>query len=107
MTDTSVLLSGEQVPRGCLEEREGRRIVEAGRVRHVDDDRCTLERRAEALAGGRVDPEPRRCRDGLVPVLGETRHDLRADEPGAPDDDDLHEGVSSRCGAWDAAIIAS
>src|SRR5262245_8627002 len=49
-----------------------------------------LERLGEALPGDRVDPELWRGRYGLVAVLGQLGDELRADEPGAADDDDLH-----------------
>ena len=42
-------------------------------------------------------PEPGRGRDGLVAVLGELRDELRADEPGAADDDDLQVGPVLSC----------
>src|SRR4051812_11228656 len=55
-----------------------------------------MERRGEAFAGDGVDAEPGRCRDGLVALLREPGNELRADEPAAADDDDLHERTSLR-----------
>ena len=44
----------------------------------------------QSLAGERVDARVGRRRDRLVAVLVELGHELRSDEAGAADDDDLH-----------------
>ena len=97
MADPRGRLGDEQVVGRGREEVERRRVLEVGRVRHVDDDRCAVERRGEPFAGDRVDAEPGRGRDGLVAVLGEPGDDLRADQPGAADDDDLHDSSCPPC----------
>ena len=88
------LLGGEQVAGRRREEVEHRGVLERGRVRHVDDHVGALEHLGEAVARERVDPGGGRGGDRLVPVLAELGHDLRADEPGAADDHDLH-GIPS------------
>ena len=90
VADAGGRLRGQQVAGRRREEVERRRVLEVGRVRHVDDDRRAVERRGEAFAGDRVDAKSGRGRDRLVALLGELGDDLRADEPGAADDDDLH-----------------
>src|SRR5690606_37106209 len=52
--------------------------------------------------GDAVDAQPGRCRNGLVPVLAELADDVRADEPGAADDDDFHDVFLPRCWAASA-----
>src|SRR4051794_19049656 len=44
----------------------------------------------EPLAGDGVDPALGRCGDDLVSALVQDANDLRADQAGAADDDDLH-----------------
>ena len=76
----------EEVRRGCLFER--------GRVRDVNEDCCPREHFRDALAGDRVDARVWRCGYGLVPVLAKHLHELRADEPRAADNHDLHVATS-------------
>ena len=80
----------QQVVGRGREEVERGRVLEVGGVRDVDDDRGAVERRGEPFTGDRVDAEARRGRNSLVALLSELGDDLRADEPGATDDDDLH-----------------
>lgn len=49
-------LGGQQVAAGGLEELHDARVLEGGRVRHVDDDVGTLQRVGHADAGDGVDP---------------------------------------------------
>ena len=73
-----------------LEEVQDRRVVPDGRVRDVDDDLCTLERFGQPLAGDRVDAGVRRRRERVVAVVAQLLDELRPDEAGPADDNDLH-----------------
>ena len=83
-------LRREQVA-GCgLEEVEHGRVVPRGCVRHVDDDLGALECFGEPLARERVDSRVRRRRERLVTGLPQLLDELRPNEAGSADDNDLH-----------------
>src|SRR5438874_2355064 len=80
----------EDVARRGLEELHHRRVVPHGRVRHVDDNLGSRERVGEPFARDRVDTRIRRRRERFVTRLVEDLDELRPDEAGSTDDNDLH-----------------
>ncbi len=60
---------GEEITGRCLEEIQHRRFFPRGRVRYVNDRRCTVERFRESFAGESVNAGVGRCGDRFVPVL--------------------------------------
>ena len=83
-------LCGEQVA-GCgLEEVEHGRVFPGGCVRHVDDDLGALECFGEPLARERVDSRVRRRRERFVTALPQLLDELRPNEAGSANDNDLH-----------------
>jgi hypothetical protein len=69
MSDARSRLRVEEVAGGGLEELEHGRVLERRRVRHVHNDRGTLEHPGQALAGERVDARVRGGRDGFVAAV--------------------------------------
>jgi hypothetical protein len=86
-----LLASLDQVPGDGAEERHHVVVGERRRVRHVDHHLGVLQHLLEALAGERVHAGGWRRRHRVVAVLGQLAHDLRADETGPADDDNLHD----------------
>src|SRR5262249_8700456 len=73
-----------------LEEVQHRRVPPVGRVRHVDHDLGTLERFGQSLAGDDVHASVRRRRQRVVAVRAQLCDELRPDQAGPADYDDLH-----------------
>jgi hypothetical protein len=88
-------LRGKEIAAGRLEELEGRLVLERRRVRQVDDDPSALKRLGQSFAGDGVDAGVGRGGHDLVALLAKPVHELRPDESGASDDDNLH-GLSLR-----------
>ena len=82
----------EQVAARGLEEVEHGLVFERGRIGHVDHHLRARERFDQAFAGERVDARLGRGRHGLVAALLKKLDELAADEAGAADDNDFHEG---------------
>src|SRR5690606_8783505 len=88
-------LRGKQIAAGRLEELEGRLVLEGGRVCQVDNDLCARQRPGQSLAGDGVDAGVGRRGHNLVTRGAKPVHELRPDEAGASNGDDLH-GLSLR-----------
>jgi hypothetical protein len=80
----------QHVPGRRLEELHYRRVVPRGSVRDVDDDLRILERLGEPFSRDRVHAGVRRGRERLVARVAELVDELRPDQAGPADDDDLH-----------------
>src|SRR5262249_49702866 len=80
----------EQVAAGGLEEFHHRLVLEGRRIGEVDHHLGAAQRRLEALARDGVDTVLGRGGENLVAALAQNGDGLRADQPGAADDDDLH-----------------
>jgi hypothetical protein len=79
-------LRGKEIAAGRLEEREGRLVLEGGRVCQVDDNLSARKRLGQSLAGDGVDARVRGRRHHLIVLLAKPAHELRADETAASDD---------------------
>src|SRR3954451_436220 len=86
--------SASRMLRVDREERPGRGLVELAGVRDVHHDRGADEDVREPLSGQGVDPRGGGAGHRLVPLAAQVGHDLRSDEAGSADDDDLHDGSS-------------
>jgi hypothetical protein len=89
--DAGLALGAEQGAGRRMEELQRRRVLERRGVRHVDHHRRADEGLRQPFAGDRVDAA--RLAGGrlhLVAVVAELGHELRADQPAAADDDDVH-----------------
>src|SRR4029077_14321471 len=60
------------------------------RIRQVDDNLSADKRFRQSLTSDGVDAGIGRGGEGLVAALAQNGNGLRADQAGAPDDDDLH-----------------
>ena len=80
----------QDVPRRGQEEVHDLRVVPQRCIRDVDDYLGTLERFCQSLAGDRVDARVRRRRERLVAVLAQFLDELRPDQAGSADNNDLH-----------------
>src|SRR3546814_13383550 len=82
---------------GCLDISAGRPeevhrglVFERRRVGQVDQNVRPGERFCEALSSYRVDTRPGRRSDCFMPRLAELLYNLRTDQPGTSNYDDLH-----------------
>ncbi len=91
VADPGFRLRGEQVAGGGLEELHHRGRLERRRVRHVDHDLRARHHLGQSFTRERVDAGARRRRHRLVAVLAQLGHQLRPDEAGSADHDDLHD----------------
>jgi hypothetical protein len=87
---------GEQVPGGSFKELQHFGILKPLDVRNIDDDGRPGQNIGQPFTGQRVDASAERGGYGLVTVLAELRHDLRADKTGTTDDYDHEQSSESR-----------
>ena len=83
-------LGGEEIAAGRLEELHGGRAIERRRVGHIDDHLCAGKHFGESFAGDRVDTRVGRGGYRLMTLIAKLLDDLRPDEAGASNNDDLH-----------------
>src|SRR5215475_12828800 len=89
----------EKVARRCGEELHDGLVLERRRVRHVDDDRRTLEGLGQSFAGERVDAGVWRRRHDLVAMAFQYGHELRSNQACAANDGVFHgRGPGVTCG---------
>src|SRR5437016_1786441 len=90
MADAGCGFGVEEIAGRRAEELHHRRFLERRGVRDVDDDGGAVEDLGQSLARERVDAGVRCGRYRFVAVLAKLGDELRADEPGSADDNDLH-----------------
>src|SRR5215472_12594171 len=83
-------LRREKVAAGGLEEFHHRLILKRGRIGYIDHNLSAGQSLFESFAGDNVDAAFARGRDNLMTTLAQNEGGLRADPPGAADNDDLH-----------------
>ena len=83
-------LGREKVVLGSLEELQHRLVFKRRRIGEVDHDLRAGQGVFEPLAGNGVDAARGRGGDNLMAALAQNGDSLRADQPSAADDDDLH-----------------
>jgi hypothetical protein len=104
--DTCCNLRRKKLAAGGLEEFHHRLVLKRRRVGEVDHHLRAGHDFFEPLARNGVHTALRRGRDDLVAALTQNGDSLRADQTGAPDDDDLHD-FTSLAGDWRASRLCS
>src|SRR5437899_1852922 len=83
-------LCREKIAARCIEECEDCTVFKGWGIRDIHDDLCIGKRPIEALARDRVDARAGRGLQHVVALLAEPARELRADQAGPTDDDNLH-----------------
>ncbi|MNR45522.1 hypothetical protein D3C85_1643770 [compost metagenome] len=74
MTDAGGSFGRQQVTTRGFEELEHGLVLPRRRVRHVDDDLCTIHRLGQALAGDAVHPRAGGGGERVVAALAQVLH---------------------------------